>query len=86
MKKKEKKKAKPGRLRIRVVLTAGAASLLGAACNSTSNSVVAPSVMENPCEGCVTNPDGGHDAGVDAGLDAGEDGGNDGGADGGDGG
>jgi hypothetical protein len=77
MKRKETKKAKQGRLKFRVVLTAGAVGLLGAACNSpTTNSVAA-----SPCQGCeVTNPDGGHDAGVDAGPDAGE------GRDGGDGG
>jgi hypothetical protein len=79
MKRKEEQKAKQGRLKIRVVLTA--AGLLGAACNSPSSSAVAPSAMNSPCAGeCgVTPPDGGHDGGVDAGSDAGVDGGLDGG-------
>jgi hypothetical protein len=75
MKRKEKNKAKQGRLKIRVVLTAGAAGLLGAACG-----IVAPSPANSPCQGdcgVVTNLDGGHDGGVDAGQDAGEDGGRD---------
>jgi hypothetical protein len=76
MKRQEEKKAKRGRLRIRVVLTAGAAGLLGAACFCP-----VPSAMNSPCQGdCgeVTNLDGGHDGGVDAGPDAGVDGGSDG--------
>jgi hypothetical protein len=77
MKKREKKRAKQGRLKIRVVLTAGAVGLLGAACNSATT--VAPSALESPCQDCVvTNQDGGHDGGVDAGQDAGTDGGPDG--------
>ncbi len=75
--KMKKKKAKPGHLRIRVVLTSGAA-LLGAACYAPSPSVQ-ESVTNSPCEGCVVTKDGGHDGGVDAGQDAGEDGGPDGG-------
>ena len=78
MKRKEKKEAKQGRLKIRVVLTAGAVGLLGAAC-----SPIAPSPANSPCQGecgVITNLDGGHDGGVDAGPDAGE------GRDGGDGG
>ncbi len=94
MKTKEKKKAKPGRLKIRVVFTAGAVGLFGAAC-------FASPVAESPCTDCgpvhgtssggssnrgggsssggSSNLDGGHDGGVDAGQDAGEDGGRDGG-------
>lgn len=76
MKRKEKKKAKQGRLKIRVVFTAAAAGLLGAACFCVSSN----SPTASPCLDCgVINPDGGHDGGVDAGLDAGVDGGRDGG-------
>ncbi len=75
MKRLEKKKAKQGRLKIRVVFTAAAAGLLGTAC-----SPIAPSPAPSPCQDCmVSNVDGGHDGGVDAGLDAGKDGGPDGG-------
>jgi hypothetical protein len=75
MKRKEEKKAKQGRLKIRVVLSAGVAGLLGAACSSPA----APSVYASPCQGCELNPDGGQDGGVDGGRDAGNDGGPDGG-------
>ncbi len=80
MKGKEEKKQR--RLKIRVVFTAGAVGLFGAACPSLGGCVAA-----SPCDDCeVTNLDGGHDGGVDAGPDAGKDGGLDGGLDGGDGG
>jgi hypothetical protein len=80
MKMKEKKKAKQGRLKIRVVLTAGAAGLLGACSAGVSNSPVdaSPSCQGSDC-GVVSDQDGGHDGGVDAGQNAGEDGGRDGG-------
>jgi hypothetical protein len=76
---KVKKKAKQGRLKIRVVLTA--AGLLGAACSSSSPTV-AWSVLNNLPNGDggeVTNLDAGRDRGVDAGPDAGKDASPDGG-------